>query len=398
MTLSDNAGSLTLALLAKQVEFARLGSTWAHRRRRAARLREALTDGSGDSAGVRRRQGEADHLAPQARRRHRTGTHPVAGHSRQGAALPARPARDERHEQDVDVAQSQALSRRTLRAGPSPEGPAHIIERVSDGFALETITTAEGLEALSAEWDDLVRAMPRPSPFLLHGWVVEWWRQFGDRRRAGGRRRPPGRPTRRRRAGLHPACAGRPRVAVPRRPRVGARRPAARRGRSPARPAASCWTSSRRQPFDYADLFGLPAGVGTRPAPAATAARSSASRRRCSTCRTAGRQRTTAKTTSKKRNLHRRRLRQLGELGEVEFVGRAHRATSSSRCSRRRSGCTSCAGEGRPDGSTFGTEDGPALPSRRAARARRRRRPAHRAAAGRRAARQPSTTSSRSTA
>ena len=25
--------------------------------------------------------------------------------------------------------------------------------------------------------------MPRPSPFLLHGWVSEWWRHFGERER-----------------------------------------------------------------------------------------------------------------------------------------------------------------------------------------------------------------------
>ncbi len=29
-------------------------------------------------------------------------------------------------------------------------------------------------------WDDLVREMPRPSPFLLHGWLSEWWRHYGE--------------------------------------------------------------------------------------------------------------------------------------------------------------------------------------------------------------------------
>ena len=24
--------------------------------------------------------------------------------------------------------------------------------------------------------------MPRPSPFLLHGWLLEWWRHYGGRR------------------------------------------------------------------------------------------------------------------------------------------------------------------------------------------------------------------------
>jgi CelD/BcsL family acetyltransferase involved in cellulose biosynthesis len=46
--------------------------------------------------------------------------------------------------------------------------------------AVETISTTERLEALSGEWDALVRAMPRPSPFMLHAWVTEWWRHYGD--------------------------------------------------------------------------------------------------------------------------------------------------------------------------------------------------------------------------
>ena len=37
----------------------------------------------------------------------------------------------------------------------------------------------EAFEALAGQWDDLVRAMPRPSPFLLHGWLTEWWRHYG---------------------------------------------------------------------------------------------------------------------------------------------------------------------------------------------------------------------------
>jgi CelD/BcsL family acetyltransferase involved in cellulose biosynthesis len=44
---------------------------------------------------------------------------------------------------------------------------------------IETVSTTEGFEALEPEWDDLVRAMPRPSPFLLHGWLTEWSRHYG---------------------------------------------------------------------------------------------------------------------------------------------------------------------------------------------------------------------------
>src|SRR5437660_3723963 len=45
---------------------------------------------------------------------------------------------------------------------------------------LSTATTQAELDALGGEWDELVRAMPRPSPFLLHGWISEWWRHYGD--------------------------------------------------------------------------------------------------------------------------------------------------------------------------------------------------------------------------
>jgi CelD/BcsL family acetyltransferase involved in cellulose biosynthesis len=45
---------------------------------------------------------------------------------------------------------------------------------------LTTAATQEELDALAPEWDALVRAMPRPSPFLLHGWISAWWREYGD--------------------------------------------------------------------------------------------------------------------------------------------------------------------------------------------------------------------------
>jgi CelD/BcsL family acetyltransferase involved in cellulose biosynthesis len=48
-----------------------------------------------------------------------------------------------------------------------------------------TLTTFDELCALAEEWDGLVRAMPRPSPFMLHGWLTEWWRHYGDGRRLG---------------------------------------------------------------------------------------------------------------------------------------------------------------------------------------------------------------------
>jgi len=50
----------------------------------------------------------------------------------------------------------------------------------SPGLTLETISSGTAFARLDRDWDHLVRAMPRPSPVLLHGWLSEWWRHFGD--------------------------------------------------------------------------------------------------------------------------------------------------------------------------------------------------------------------------
>ncbi|HET9323354.1 MAG TPA: GNAT family N-acetyltransferase [Gaiellaceae bacterium] len=47
-------------------------------------------------------------------------------------------------------------------------------------LALGTATTEAELFGLAGQWDDLVRSTPRPSPFLLHPWLVEWWRHYGE--------------------------------------------------------------------------------------------------------------------------------------------------------------------------------------------------------------------------
>ena len=41
---------------------------------------------------------------------------------------------------------------------------------------VETVADAAGFAALADGWDDLVAGMPRPSPFMLHAWLDEWWR------------------------------------------------------------------------------------------------------------------------------------------------------------------------------------------------------------------------------
>jgi CelD/BcsL family acetyltransferase involved in cellulose biosynthesis len=47
---------------------------------------------------------------------------------------------------------------------------------------IETITRLKDFARLSGSWDELVRSMRRPSPFLLHDWLLEWWLHYGARR------------------------------------------------------------------------------------------------------------------------------------------------------------------------------------------------------------------------
>lgn len=44
---------------------------------------------------------------------------------------------------------------------------------------VETVSDEAGFAELAGSWDELVRTMPRPSPFLLHSWLLEWWRHYG---------------------------------------------------------------------------------------------------------------------------------------------------------------------------------------------------------------------------
>jgi len=44
---------------------------------------------------------------------------------------------------------------------------------------ITTISSDAEFASLAGPWDDLVRSLPRPSPFLLHGWLLEWWRHYG---------------------------------------------------------------------------------------------------------------------------------------------------------------------------------------------------------------------------
>jgi CelD/BcsL family acetyltransferase involved in cellulose biosynthesis len=66
---------------------------------------------------------------------------------------------------------SASGAERTSPEAPSPPAP---------GVRIETVSTESEFAGLVGGWDELVRAMPRPSPFLLHGWLLEWCRHFGN--------------------------------------------------------------------------------------------------------------------------------------------------------------------------------------------------------------------------
>jgi CelD/BcsL family acetyltransferase involved in cellulose biosynthesis len=51
---------------------------------------------------------------------------------------------------------------------------------VTHEVSFDTVRDEQALAPLGEQWDELVRAAPRPSPFLLHGWLLEWWRHHRD--------------------------------------------------------------------------------------------------------------------------------------------------------------------------------------------------------------------------
>jgi CelD/BcsL family acetyltransferase involved in cellulose biosynthesis len=47
-------------------------------------------------------------------------------------------------------------------------------------LTFQTISSETSFVPLEEEWDALVRSRQRPSPFLLHRWLLEWWRHYGE--------------------------------------------------------------------------------------------------------------------------------------------------------------------------------------------------------------------------
>jgi CelD/BcsL family acetyltransferase involved in cellulose biosynthesis len=229
--------------------------------------------------------------------------------------------------------------------------------------SIERVSTGEAFEALAAEWDDLVRAMPRPSPFLLHGWLAEWWRHYGEGAElAVAVARQDGRLVGalplivQRRAGLRVASFMGDRLAVL--PDLLLSEDAD----SSVSSLLTEWLAGGA--CDVADFHGLPgdsriaAALGPRlgvteriEAPVLDLAAGWDEVYR-------------AKTTSKKRNLHRRRRRQLGELGELT-VTVARDLDELEPALEEAFRLHALRWDGRPDGSGFTTPAG--MPFHRAA-------------------------------
>jgi CelD/BcsL family acetyltransferase involved in cellulose biosynthesis len=222
---------------------------------------------------------------------------------------------------------------------------------------LETVSTAAGLDGLEPEWDGLVCAMPRPSPFLLHGWVRAWWSHYGPARElAVACARRDGRLV-----GLLPLCIERRgglRVATFLGGRESALADVLLASGEPVDTAGALLAEAGRAPFQLVDLFGLPAD--SRLAAAAPAGAVSVVERveaPVLDMPDGWEAAYTARTGSKKRNLHRRRLRQLREAGEVEFAVARDGAELASALEEAFS-LHALRFHDRPDDSTFGTSRG----------------------------------------
>jgi CelD/BcsL family acetyltransferase involved in cellulose biosynthesis len=221
--------------------------------------------------------------------------------------------------------------------------------------SVETIASSERLEELAGEWDDLVRAMPRPSPFLLHGWLAEWWRHYGDR------------------AELALEVVRRDGRLVGALPMVVRRRAGLRVGGFPGGPCAVLsdlllapdadasvarrLTESLAARCHVVDVHGLPAG--SRIATALGSELTLIERIEAPVLDLTGGWDAVyrAKTNSKKRNQHQRRRRQLGELGRLT-VTVARRLDELEPALEEAFRLHALRWEGRPDGSDFATPTG----------------------------------------
>ena len=183
----------------------------------------------------------------------------------------------------------------------------------------ETLASRARFAEYAEQWDDLVRLKPRPSPFMLHGLLDAWWEHHGaeremrveiasqDGRLLGGVALEV-----ERRHGLRIAhFMGRHHAALA---------DVLLANDAPTEVAQELARRIGRAGGDYVDLFGLPGGsrlAGVLPQPATSFVRVEAP----VVDITAGWETVyREKTSSKRRNLHKRRRRQLEELGDLSIT------------------------------------------------------------------------------
>ena len=224
-------------------------------------------------------------------------------------------------------------------------------------LALDTITDAEGFAGLAGEWDELVLAQPRPSPFLLHGWLLEWIRHYGD---TGA-------------VSVHVARRdGRLVAALPLIVRLRARLKVATflggtqsaladllvaDGEADAGRALAERALAGGQ--DLADLFGLPGEARLARAVSDRGLRLIERVEAPVLDLSPGWEEVyRSKTDSKKRNLHKRRRRQIAEQGRELTVERARTIEELEPALEEAFRLHELRWAGRPDGSMFATETG----------------------------------------
>ena len=223
-------------------------------------------------------------------------------------------------------------------------------------LTLGTISSESSLALLADEWDDLVRSRPRPSPFLLHAWLLEWWRHYGDgdelsvhvAYRDG------------RLVGALPLCV-RTRYGLRVLCFVGGDTALAdllvADGEGPEVAVALAERAATAD-HDFADLFGLPAGsrlVAALGSPTLTLIERSEAPVLDLTAGWDAVYR--SKFASKRRNHHGRRRRQLGELGRVD-VEVARTAAELEAALEDAFTLHLLRWDGRPDGSGFASPVG----------------------------------------
>jgi CelD/BcsL family acetyltransferase involved in cellulose biosynthesis len=223
-----------------------------------------------------------------------------------------------------------------------------------------TASTVDEFVALRPGWDDLVRSMQRPSPFLLHGWLEAWCRHYvqdGDLR-------------------VHDvtqngSLVGAIPLFVERRRGL---RIAQFLGASQSALADMLVAPSADgevvealvrltldSDHDYADLFGFPADSHVASSRSAVRLRMIERVEAPILDLAPGFEAVyLAKTSAKRRNLHKRRLRQLSELGELEFSV-ARTGEELSEALEHAFTLHHLRWSGRPDGSGFGTKRGMAF-------------------------------------